>query len=94
MTLGEIRNRLLRAIDRILGGVSGKVSDDHSLTVDLGMDSLHLMELFQIIDAEIGNVELMPWLILSSSGGRDTVDGLCRYLITALEGPELTRINA
>ena len=94
MTLGEIRNRLLGAIDRIRGGLSEKVSDDHSLTVDLGMDSLHLMELFQIIDEEIGNVELMSWLIGSSSGGRDTVDGLCRYLITALEGPEPTRSQA
>jgi hypothetical protein len=84
MSVCETRDRLLLAITGVLGLRSPRLSGGESLTIDLGMDSLELMSLFARIDSEVGAIDLMPWLLDSSGGGRDTVDGLCRYVASAL----------
>jgi Phosphopantetheine attachment site len=84
MKVSETRDRLIRVIKAVLGVGSLRISGAESLTTDLGMDSLELMSLFALIDSEIGAIDLMPWLVDSSCGGRDTVDGLCRYVAAAL----------
>lgn len=56
------------------------VRTDASLTVDLGLDSVHLTSLFANVKQQVGDVELAPWFIRSSRSGTDTVDSLAGYL--------------
>jgi len=85
MTLTAIKDRLLVVIGTVLGRGSHRVSGPESLTIDLGMDSLNLMQLFSLIESEIGAVDLLPWLVSSGTEGCDSVDGLCRYVANALQ---------
>ena len=85
MTLAAIKDRLLVAIRTVLDRGSTGVSGSESLTIDLGMDSLNLMQLFSLIESEIGGVDLLPWLVNSGTEGCDTVDGLCLYVADALQ---------
>jgi hypothetical protein len=93
MNVSDIRNRLFSAIRRTLDG-SPRIRGGESLTADLGMDSLELMSLFAFIDSEIGAIDLMPWLLDAACGGRDTVDGLCRFVVAALGVAEPAGVRA
>ena len=94
MTLSEMTDRLIKVIKETLGGSPSRVSDGASLTTDLGLDSLELMNLFALIERKIGAVDLMPWMIGSAAGGGDTVGSLCRYVVTNLETREFRRPQA
>jgi hypothetical protein len=94
MRISEVKDRLMKVIKEIVGGSPNRISEGASLTSDLGLDSLELMNLFAHIDRKIGAVDLMPWMIGSATGGGDTVDSLCRYVATALEAAEWRRAEA
>jgi hypothetical protein len=91
MRISDLRDQLIEVIKAILGGGSRRISGSESLTTDLGMDSLNLMQLFSLVDSEFGSVDLMPWLVSSAAGGHDTVDGFCRYIAAAIETAEPAR---
>jgi hypothetical protein len=91
MRFGDLRDQLIEVIRAILGGGPRRIADGDSLTTDLGMDSLHLMQLFSMVDSLIGPVDLMRWLVGSSAGGRDTVGGFCRYIADAIAAAEPSR---
>jgi acyl carrier protein len=91
MRISDLRTQLLEWIRTIIGVSSRRISGGESLTDDLGMDSLHLMQLFSTVDSEIGAIDMMPWLVSSSTSGLDTVDALYNYIATALQAAEHTR---
>ncbi|MBE3012127.1 acyl carrier protein [Microbispora sp. NEAU-D428] len=57
-----------------------EVSEDASLTYDLGMDSLQIGSLIAAIREEIADIEFSPWYIDSGWNGQDTVGGLTDYI--------------
>jgi hypothetical protein len=94
MSVREMTDRLITVIKEAVGSGPGRIHDTHSLTIDLGMDSLELMNLFALIERRIGPVDLMPWMVGSAVPGRDTVDSLSRYVATALPHAEWRRPEA
>lgn len=55
-----------------------------SLTHDLCFDSMRLMQFFAGIEELYDGIALEDWFIENSSGGRDTVGSVVRYLHDAL----------
>jgi acyl carrier protein len=93
MGIRDLRTQLLEWIRTIIGVSSRRISGGESLTGDLGMDSLHLMQLFSTVDSEIGAIDMMPWLVSSSTSGLDTVDAFYNYIAAALQAGEHTRVE-
>ncbi|WP_243368731.1 hypothetical protein [Microvirga solisilvae] len=54
-----------------------------SLTRDLGFDSMKLMQFFAGIEELYNGIGLEDWFIEHSSGGRDTIGSVVRYLTQA-----------
>lgn len=79
------KDRLVAMVRQALGGAPARITGSETLTADLGMGSLDLMSLFAVIEAELGSIDLLPWLVDSTLGGRDTIDGLCGYVTAALQ---------
>lgn len=79
--------RLRPALDLIITSVAerrmAEIKGSHSLTEDLGFDSLRLMQLFAAIDERFDGVDLTPWFARCAAAGADTVDGLCAFIAAA-----------
>lgn len=59
------------------------VEMDLSLTRDLAFDSMKLMQFFAGIEELYDGIALEDWFIEHSSGGRDTIGSVVRYLSQA-----------
>ena len=67
-------------------GENGKTSItlDMSLTRSLDFDSMKLMQFFAGIEDLYAGIALEDWFIAHSSGGRDTVGSVVRFVADAL----------
>jgi acyl carrier protein len=59
---------------------------ESSLTADLGLDSLDLVELAAQLGDHYGRIDLGPWFASAMQPGGDTVASLTAYLAALLEG--------
>lgn len=64
----------------ISDGSLSRIDTSMSLTADLGFDSMKLMQFFAGIEDLYPGVTLEDWFIGNSSGGRDTVESVVRYI--------------
>ena len=55
-----------------------------SLTRDLSFDSMKLMQFFAGIEDLYAGIALEDWFIAHSSGGRDTIGSVVRFVADAL----------
>lgn len=91
MPTNQIENYLVHAIVAACPELSTEqVALDASLTLDLGLDSLVLTELFAGIKQQFGRVELAPWFIAGSNTGADTLRSLAAFIA----GPARVRVAA
>jgi len=66
------------------GGNISHIEMNMSLTRDLGFDSMKLMQFFSGIEDLYSGIALEHWFIEHSSGGRDTIGSVVRYVADAL----------
>ncbi|HZN20756.1 MAG TPA: hypothetical protein VFB84_21615 [Micromonosporaceae bacterium] len=60
-----------------------QIGMDCSLTADLGLDSLDLVELANRLTSDQGVTDLTPWLAQAMGPGGDTVRSLAAFLLDA-----------
>ncbi|SCY80545.1 acyl carrier protein [Microvirga guangxiensis] len=61
-----------------------QIDANMSLTRDLGFDSMKLMQFFAGIEELYAGIALEEWFIAHSSGGRDTIGSVVRFVAGAL----------
>jgi acyl carrier protein len=76
---------LWKTVSAYIGAVKptvdpSKINPQASLTADIGLDSLDLVELASRIGAEFPQCDIMPWLTEASSPGKDTVGTFVAHL--------------
>jgi acyl carrier protein len=64
----------------INGGTLPHLEMSMSLTRDLSFDSMKLMQFFAGIEELYSGIVLEDWFIEHSSGGRDTIGSIVRYV--------------
>lgn len=91
-TLVSDLTRLLVAVKPALD--ASAVRPDSSLTADLGLDSLDLVELANRLSERYPGVDLTGWLADAVQAGGDRVAGLARYLSVQRDGRPVTEVHS
>ena len=79
-----LRNLLIQLTSMKSSLDKSLVRSESSLTADLGLDSMDLVELSTRLSSEYAVVDLTPWLSRALQPGADTVGSLATYIADIL----------
>jgi hypothetical protein len=66
-----------------------RIAPEHSLTLDLGFDSMHLMQFFAGIEDLYPSLSLEAWFLEHAGGARDTVGSVVGYMARGMRSAPL-----
>jgi acyl carrier protein len=76
----DIETNIREIICSVLDRTSISFELEHSLTIDIGFDSMQLMQFFAGIEKHYPKIALEHWFLEQSQEGQDTIASLLRFI--------------
>lgn len=76
----DVTNNIRSLLSQILDRPNAELKFEDSLTIDIGFDSMQLMQFFAGVENYYPKVRLEEWFLEQSLEGQDTIQSLLQFI--------------